>query len=154
MVQERLLVGLAVKPPDMLLEVAAGADRGELLLQFARAIGGGPLDVLRDGLVGERTNRHDVDADEPYLAVGVRLVVGPQPGEELQDLFGAPRGSGVRQERPWIPCPGDQVLVELAALGPVLLQRHAAKAQLLYEQAHDPMLEGELLMGAMRGFPE
>jgi len=84
----------------------------------------------------------------------VGLVVGLHPGEELQDLLGAPRGSRVRKQRPRIPFAGDQILVELEALGPVLLQRHAAKAQLLHEQAHDPMLEGELLMGAMRGFPE
>jgi len=39
MVQERLLVGLAVKPPEMLLDVAARANGGEMLLQLARAIG-------------------------------------------------------------------------------------------------------------------
>lgn len=80
----------------------------------------------------------------------MKLVVGTEPADEIEDLLGAEGWPGVGEQCPGIAGVGAHVFVELEALRPAFLQHEGPEAEALDQEPKDPVREGTQLVGAAR----
>jgi hypothetical protein len=105
-------------------------------------------DVLHDLVDQQLPQLGEVGAEEPDLVV-VGQVVGAHPAHQLEHLLAAPDRRDGGHQRSWVALATDDAPVDGHAAAPGFLPGEAPEAGAFGQQPRRPMLEGELLMGAV-----
>jgi hypothetical protein len=147
-VDKGLFVRLAAVPLGVRVDSGGRAEGPVVGLEFVEPVRRCVSHVVGDGVVGEGPDTGDVDADEPHRVGRVALVVGAHPPDDVEDLLGPEWKPGVCKQRPWVAPACAQVIVDLDALGPVLLHGERAEPHFLDQEPQDPVHQGAQLVSA------
>jgi hypothetical protein len=115
---------------------------GEIVEAFWRD----PGHVSGDGVKALLAQLQQVGAEESHR-LGVGLVVGAEPPDQVDDLLGRPeRRRHLGDQGHWVAFAGGHVPIDCQPGGEVVLERHGAEAGVLDEELHDAQLHHELFV--------